>query len=288
MFPQQHQPQSRHVGGRQHPARPQGEAQVHRQTPHLSHVAIADSWISRSVLGDLITVWVGRDTAAKKFYINPDLAIQHSEFFAAALQTDSEEAEPRTVRLPDLSDDVAATFENFQFFLYAGKVVSRQPDVRPDEDEEWDRLAKSWILGNSLLSGSFKDAVVDAMVRKLLQSAPLDIYMDLYQNSSDSSPIRKLMVDIAVHEWEEEDIAAVDTDSEPAVQAKFLRDVAVALFKCEHLSGAQQAESPISARSGCYYHEHDAAKACYKTMFEKSSDMLLGCLKGLGTTASVG
>jgi hypothetical protein len=67
----------------------------------------------RSVLGDLITVWVGRDTAAKKFYINPDLATQHSGFFKAVLENGSEEAGHQTIRLSNLDDDVAATFEGF-------------------------------------------------------------------------------------------------------------------------------------------------------------------------------
>jgi hypothetical protein len=281
-----HQPPSRHVGARQQATRSQEEAQVHRQTPHLSRVAIADNWISRSVLGDFITVWVGRGTAAKKFYINSDLAIQHSGFFKAVLETDSKKAEQQTIRLSDLDDNVAATFESFQSFLYAGKVVSSQTNMKPDEDEEWDRLANSWILGNSLLSGSFKDAVVDAMVHKLVlaESVPLDIYTNMYQNSSESSPIRKLMVDIAVHEREEEDMVTVCTDNEPAVQAEFLRDVAVALFRFEHLLK----ESPVSAKSGCYYHEHGSEKPCYKTMFEKSSDMPLCGLKGLGKTSGLG
>jgi len=165
---------------------------------------------------------------------------------------------------------VAAAFESFQSFLYAGKIVLSETVVRPEEDKEWDNLADSWILGNSLLSGSFKDAVVDAIVHKLLleQSVPLDIHRVLYQNSSDSSPIRKLMVDIALHSWDEEDIADVLVDEEPVLQATFLRDVAVALFMVKHLSEAQQAKSPISAKSGCFYHEHGADKPCYKTMFE--------------------
>lgn len=256
--------------------------------PHLSHVAIADNRISRSVLGDLITVWVGRDTAAKKFYINPDLAIQHSGFFKAILENGSEEAGNQTIRLSNLNDDVAATFEGFQSFLYSGKVVlGGRFDESADYDEEWDLLTDYWLLGNSLLSTSFKDAVVDAMVHKLslAQTVPLDVYIDMYQHSSDSAPIRKLMVDIAVHEWEEEAIATVDTDNEPTLQAEFLRDVAVALFK---VSGAQQAENPISVHSGCYYHEHGAEKPCYKTMFEKSSDMPLCGLKGLGKTSGFG
>lgn len=236
---------------------------------------MADYSISRSHGEDIIVLWVGRDTAATKFYVDADLVIQHSEFISAALKDRSKEAEERTVRLLDLSAGVAAAFESFQSFLCAGNVISGQTDERAEfderkEDEEWNHLVDSWILGNVLLSGSFKDAVADAMVHKSTKSVPLDIYTNLYLNSPDSSPVRKLMADIAVHVWDEEDILPVQTDDDdPAVQAKFWRDVAVALFKAKHLPETERAKNPIeSSEGGCRYHEHGADKSCYKTLFE--------------------
>ena len=176
---------------------------------------------------------------------------------------------------------MAAAFEDFHSFLSSGKVTSGEEDEDADFDEdaeydgmkgneEWNRLIDSWVLGNVLLSGSFKDAVVDAMVHKVLwNSVPFDIHMVLYPNSSDSSPIRKLVVDITVHKWYEEDIADVDTEVEPKVQAEFMRDVAVAFHKTKQLSKAEQPKNPIeSSEGGCRYHEHGADKPCYKTMFE--------------------
>ena len=108
------------------------------------------------------------------------------------------------------------------------------------------------------------------MVHTVLTSnTPFDIHVDLYQNSSNSSPIRKLVVDITVHKWYEEDIADVDTEVEPKVQAEFMRDVAVAFHKIKQLSKAEQPKNPIeSSEGGCRYHEHGADKPCYKTMFE--------------------
>ena len=169
---------------------------------------------------------------------------------------------------------MAAAFEDFHSFLCAGKVISGETDESAELDEEkaneeWNRLVDSWVLGNVLLSGSFKDAVVDAMVHQvLMNSVPFDIHTELYQNSSDSSPIRKLMVDFAVHLWDEEEISDIDTDDKPEVQAVFLRDVAVAFHKVKQLSKAEQLANPISSENGCFYHEHGADKPCYKTMFE--------------------
>ena len=154
-------------------------------------------------------------------------------------------------------------------------VISGEEDEDAEFDGEkatqgWHRLIDSWILGNVLLSGSFRDAVADAMVHTVLTSnTPFDIHIDLYQNSSDSSPIRKLAVDITVHKWYEEDIADIDTEVKPKVQAEFLRDVAVAFHKVKQLSKAEQAKNPIElSEGGCHYHERGADKPCYKTMFE--------------------
>ena len=77
------------------------------------------------------------------------------------------------------------------------------------------------------------------------------------------------MVDIAVHAWdEEEDFLSVDTDHNSAVHARFLRDVAVALFRVKHLSEAEQPGNPLTLESGCLYYEHEADEPCHKTMFE--------------------
>lgn len=170
---------------------------------------------------------------------------------------------------------MAAAFEDFHSFLSAGKVTSGEEDKNAEFDgekanEDWNRLIDSWILGNILLSGSFKDAVTDAMVHTVLNdNIPFDIHGDLYKNSSESSPIRKLAVDITVHKWYAEEIADLDTKEEPEVHANFLRDVAVAFHKVKQLSKAEQEVNPIeSSEGGCHYHEHGADKPCYKTMFE--------------------
>ena len=46
-----------------------------------------------------------------------------------------------------------------------------------NKSKTWDHFVDSWILGNSLLSGSFKDAVADAVVHKfsLAESSPFDV-----------------------------------------------------------------------------------------------------------------
>jgi hypothetical protein len=214
---------------------------------------------------------VGPDATAQKFHIHADLATQHSEFFNAALKHGWKEASERVVRLPDLPGKSANGFENFHSFLYTGKVYSGYDGEvnRPDWDEEWLRLTYSWIIGEVLLSTTFQDAVVDAIIQRMTvkQDVPLDMYEGIYLHSSNASPIRKLMVDIVVQKWRAKHISDVDTDDDPAMQAKFLQDVAVALFEVKALSKAERAKNRITLESGCLYHEHGADKPCYKTMF---------------------
>jgi len=111
--------------------------------------------------------------------------------------------------------------------------------------------------------------VVDAIIQRMMvkQDVPLDMYERIYLHSSNASPIRKLMVDIVVQKWQAKHISAVDTDDEPAMQAKFLQDVAVALLKVKAMSKAEQSKGRITLENGCLYHEHGADKPCYEKMF---------------------
>jgi hypothetical protein len=182
---------------------------------------------------------VGPEATAIKFFIHADLASQHSEFFAAALKKGWKEAEERVIRLPDLPNDSAEMFQDFHSFLYTGRIYSGNESEtnKPGYDKEWRRPELSWILGEVLLSAAFKDAVVDAIIHKVVvtQSYPTNMYRKIYSHSFDSSPIRKLMVDIVVHGCNEKYLENVDTNADPAIKAEFLKDVAIALFKVKAL-----------------------------------------------------
>ena len=162
-------------------------------------------------------------------------------------------------------------FEDFHSFLYTGRIYSgdESETKSPGYDKEWWRLEHSWILGEVLLSGAFKDAVIDAIIHKIAvtKNWPITMYSAIYPHASDTSPIKKLMVDIVVHRWSKKDVSALKTQHNPALKAKFLQDVVVALFEVRASSKAEHTKSPITLNSGCTYHEHEADKPCYKTMF---------------------
>jgi hypothetical protein len=137
--------------------------------------------------------------------------------------------------LPDLPHTSSDAFENFHSFLYTGKVytVVEGEENAPGMDREWIRIMNAWILGEVLLSTSFKDAAVDALIHKLASNNAHSkgMYALAYRYSSEGSAIRRLMLDLAVTWWDEGAPLDVCADSELAILAPFFRRVCSALLK---------------------------------------------------------
>ena len=219
----------------------------------------------------MIAVMVGPQATGTRFLFHADLVSQHSDFFQARPEEGWKEAEERIVRLPDLPADSATAFEDFHSFLYTGKVYSAKEgeENAPGVDNEWTRLVWAWILGEVLLSVSFKDAVLDALLHKLAPKGryPTGMSFLAYKYSSESSPFRRLMVDIAVHRWDKETMSKSIFGKEEATLAPFFQSIAVALLEWKlQPKDSKKTEDPAQWEGTCYYHEH-GDKPCYKTMF---------------------
>jgi hypothetical protein len=187
------------------------------------------------------------------------------------LEKGRKESSERIVHLPDLPADSAAVFEDFLSFLYTGKVYSivKGQERKADGAEEWVRLGNAWILGEVLLSTSFKDAVVDAMIHKISadECMPTFEILPIYRHSPAGSPVRRLMVDIAANHWSESSVTAIDTDGDPAILAELFQSVIIALMKrALQPRPAKKVKHPLSQESPCFYHDH-GIKPCYKTLF---------------------
>jgi len=178
----------------------------------------------------------------------------------------------------ELTETDPEFFVVFKNFIYEGKIYSQGDDdmhemiggarARP-ADREWDRLCNCWLLGEHLVSTSFKDAIVDAIQAKMKEEEcyPLDIHRAIYAKGSCSSRLRNLLVDIAVWEW---DIDSIEGCRQWAAESRFMIDVAIALK--ERLDSDQPQESPFAHQEPCHYHEHvSEGKPCYTTMFRSSN-----------------
>lgn len=185
----------------------------------------------------------------------------HSDFFLGCLRRGWRETEEATVRFPE---DDPELFRIFADFVYSGQLDTVRHDDRDDGfDDEWKRLGLCWALGEKLLSISFKDAVMDAIVDKIItrRTYPIDLHHTAYSNSSGGNKMRELLVDVAVWCWKKEDFK---DQREKAEGSEFFCDVSMRF--CEMKGRVKKATRPwIDA--GCQYHEHEGSEQCYKDMF---------------------
>lgn len=114
-----------------------------------------------------------------------------------------------------------------------------------------------------MLSISFKDAIVDMLIEKIVLSNthPTSIQDTLYPASPAEAKIRSLVVDIAVYAWADKTFTSLKS-SEPS---EFYRDLAIALHKTKQED--RKGSAPYKAKNTCKYHEHGDSVACYKELF---------------------
>jgi len=151
----------------------------------------------------MVTVEVGTrqgNKAARRSSVHSALVMSHSDFFKAAMSTETwQESKEQIVRLHDEDPEV---FEVFYWFLYTGRVHNMRPD---EQNEEWRSLVGSWALSPFLQSVSFEDVVVDAMGERMRVDDLADplIFKPLYprtSRTSRTSSVRKLVLELVVHE----------------------------------------------------------------------------------------
>jgi hypothetical protein len=188
---------------------------------------------------------------ARESFVVHELAIcDRSPFFANAMKPEwaSARPDPRVIELPD--DDPAA-FALYMSYLYSRQLpilcdtacppgnssLPMDPNGDEDENEGFHTLSYAYVLGERLLDTGFKNAIIDAYVlyargspaasqhTKRLYPSNADICI-LYSGTAETSPIRRLLVDIwscrGKWEW---------IDQDPDLPADFLREVTKALLK---------------------------------------------------------
>jgi hypothetical protein len=115
-------------------------------------------------MSTMVTVRVGKDPEAKSFFANEALLTSHSEFFRHAMNGRWEEANTRTVKLP-----------------------------------EYDSLIHLYVLVDKLQNRAAKNAIVQAVfdvagARFMIPGAS-QVNL-LYKNTTEQAPLRALLVDL--------------------------------------------------------------------------------------------
>ena len=227
-----------------------------------------------SLASEVVTVTVGEGTDVKTFVLHEDILKQHSDF---------EDWQYINKDLPLLSvtvDDYEI-FDIFANFAYTGELEAQTVQTASDPQrasrEYCNRLLRCWDLGHTLLATHFQDAVMDELVQNSVKNGHLRAYSfadcaDLYERFRGASlnSLQRLAVDIAVREWDAEDVKNLIS---PSLQ--FLRDVTIEFLRLHDkvkeaaVRGSGPAENyfeEVWMMHGCRYHEHGEEKPCYKTL----------------------
>ncbi|KAK0257083.1 hypothetical protein LTS09_007988 [Friedmanniomyces endolithicus] len=208
---------------------------------------------------------VGSGDAKQSFYVHGEWLTTYSEFFAAAMRKEWKEGQERVVPLPE---DEPEIFKILASFLYTGIINSVKADDRDGDegkDREYQRLMFAWFLGNKLLCIAFQNAVIDALIEKLMENPghpPLDLHREAYSITVGSCGMRRLVVDVAVFIWPKGQLAKA---AEFADCTEFYRDV---LARYVGMTDKQRRRNPSFYGEGdcCLYHDHGDRK-CYKTVW---------------------
>ena len=203
---------------------------------------------------------MGQEDHIKRFSLHKSLAVRESAFFEKAFSKEWKESEENEVRLPDHEPE---HFKVFLQWLYTRRIFSSQAMVIACNEciDEWDLLANAWALGAYLQATDFQDTVADAILEKALQGGGSmhSIHKIIYANSVAGSPIRKLVVDIAVWRW---DVTMLEAQGNNAAWSDFFRDLSIAMLKTRESTAESKA-----VKASCEHHEHrPQGGACYKTM----------------------
>lgn len=167
-----------------------------------------------------------------------------------------------------------SVFRVFLKFLATGRIELDSEDLNaPAHDQssagmlELDLslmfLGHLWILGDQIGSTSLRDAVTDKLTAsvRIESRLPLQLYPLVYRCSERPSGVRQLLVDVAIHLWNEGTITHAPREG----AEDFFVELAAALMKrCK--AGPQIAPYDRS-EAGCHYHDHGDAEPCYKTAF---------------------
>lgn len=195
--------------------------------------------------------------APKRYSIHERLVSPRSEFVRLALRGQWKEARERTINLPEDDPDVFAVYQQW---LYGGLIHTCCDTSFSCTDDEYEALAKAYILGEKLMDDDFKDAIADAIVDKLRSLRRFDTGLTtlVFNNTPSGSPLRRLWMDAYYHfgssEWLD-----VDCVGSP-INAEFMVEFSRYQMQCRTGFGSF---GPDAMFLSCTYHEH-GTRPCHR------------------------
>jgi hypothetical protein len=218
----------------------------------------------------VIDICVGAKPKQVDFCVHENLIRLSSRFFDAALIHDWKESQERIVRLPDCN---VRAFRIYVQWLYTSQLHTKThfSHASATEDQwEWANLVKAYLLGDYLQDIDFKDTIMDAMIewgheadRKCI-NAPPHSSVEIYQQTSNTSPLRKFVVDFTTR-------SLIDSFHVSMSDFQFPSDflAAVVTNLAERIRPGNDVTSDFVGKKYCQYHCH-GERSCYREK-DKSS-----------------
>ena len=170
----------------------------------------ADVGDSLNIAGNIVSVLVGPETTVLNVHEN--LVRSRSTFFEAALKKCWQEGREARLHLPEDAHEIVKLY--FQF-LYAHKLfinwTRRAGELSRNANfPEYITLAHLYVFGEKVGDVMFKNAVVDAFIRRAITPVgdrkwnPVTKAVDIiYRGTMSGSPARRLMVDVHLYGGED-------------------------------------------------------------------------------------
>ncbi|KAK3642401.1 hypothetical protein LTR56_010754 [Elasticomyces elasticus] len=204
-----------------------------------------------------VRVLVGPE--AKGFTVHKDLICRRSPFFEAAASARWTRGLNKNI---ELSDDDPEAFAAYLAYLYRAEL--------PMLDEEqgtkhlWHNLADLYILADKLRDLKTANDVIDEILEysDLLDKAPtLTIIRKVYDVTSDSCPLRRLLVDYRIHKSYTQHSDEFLQTLPKAFYVQFFSEYAKMQRGEDSESSAPHLDYMVLGkhRPRCHYHQHDDA-----------------------------
>lgn len=186
-----------------------------------------------------------------------------SEYFNRAMNGDWAEATDKTLYMPD---DRPLAFQIYAHWLYRRTIATQcAPTKIQTEVGEWGKLIQAYVLGEKIMDGPFKDALVDAMAKRASVVPPgdkrwfphVDWLKLLYAGTPSGSQARELIVEAYVN-------FSYTKGLDDEYPKDFLLDIANSFLR-KGDKGADRAKF-IADTETCKYHQHEpGVEHCYRS-----------------------
>lgn len=220
---------------------------------------------STRITGNTIVVIVGQRENSRSFFIHCNLICTFSPFFNAACSGFWKESQESVVKLPE---DYPEIFELYVKWLYTGELVKLSTNAEEEDYPEHTTLtvlACAWFLGDKLLDSTFKNAAIDAIIERVRETNhyPCALASFIYENTTEESPLRRLLVDFYAYAYERSWFVGNDRgpDMDDAPR-EFFRDVLVKIIMLKEGPAVEEPGDWPWVKDRCQYHDHADGTMC--------------------------